>query len=136
MAKRRRQGSASSAGAYLAARVPFGPRPDAEHVEFTLELGAQTVPAVSSAATVANLTYDVRDAIGAIDVPSLVIRGSADRLSTARSTAQLGNSLADPTVVVIAGVGHLPMLEARHEFNELIASFVRSTGSPSAVVER
>ncbi len=136
MAKRRRQGSASSAAAYLAARVPFGPSPDAEHVNFTLELGKRTAPAVSSAATVANLPYDVRDAIGTIDVPSLVLRGSADRLSTARSTAQLRDALADPTVEIIAGVGHLPMLEARHEFNELVASFVGTAGSPSAVVER
>ena len=123
IARRRRRGS--TAMAYVAARAPFGPHPEAEQVNFTLELGEHTAPAVSSAATIANLSYDVREAIGAIDIPALVLRGSADRLSTARSTAQLREALVDPTVELIAGVGHLPMLEARAAFNEILTGFVR-----------
>jgi pimeloyl-ACP methyl ester carboxylesterase len=76
--------------------------------------------------TVANLPYDVRTQLGSLDVPALIIRGSADRLSTARSTEQLRGALANPTVEVIEGVGHLPLLEARERFNELLTSFATS----------
>ena len=126
LAARRKPGRrGTTAKAYLAARTPFGPQPNAEHVRFTLELGAQTEPSVVSEAAIANLAFDVRDALGEIDVPALVIRGSADRLSTARSTEQLRHALAQPTVEIIQGVGHLPMLEARTEFNEILTGFVR-----------
>jgi pimeloyl-ACP methyl ester carboxylesterase len=123
LAARRKPGRTGTATAYLAARTPFGPHPNAEHVRFTLELGAQTEPSVVSQAAIANLAYDVRDALGDIDVPALVIRGSADRLSTARSTEQLRHALAKPTVEIIQGAGHLPMLEARTEFDDLLSVF-------------
>ena len=123
LADRRKPGRTETATAYLAARTPFGPQPNAEHVRFTLELGAQTEPSVVSQAAIANLTFDVREALGDIDVPALVIRGSADRLSTARSTEQLRHALAQPTVETIEGVGHLPMLEARSEFDDLLSTF-------------
>lgn len=109
--------------AYLAGRSPFGPAPAYEQVRFTVVLGRATDPKVVSQATIANLSYDVRSQLGALDVPALVIRGSADRLSTARSTEQLRSALANPTVEIIDGVGHLPMLEARERFNELLTEF-------------
>ena len=71
----------------------------------------------------ANLAFDVRDTLGDIDVPALVIHGSADRLSTARSTEQLQHPLTQPTVEIITGVGHLPMLEARSDFRDLLSTF-------------
>ena len=123
LAARRKPGRTGTATEYLAARTPFGPHPNAEHVRFTLELGAQTEPSVVSQAAIANLAYDVRDALGDIDVPALVIRGSADRLSTARSTEQLRHALAQPTVHIIQGAGHLPMLEARSDFDDLVSTF-------------
>jgi pimeloyl-ACP methyl ester carboxylesterase len=127
LAAKRKPGRTGTVSAYLAARSPFGPRPNAEHVRFTLELGANTDPSVVSLSTIANLTFDVRDALGDVDVPSLVIRGSADRLSTARSTEQLRQALAHPTVEIIQGVGHLPMLEARAEFDDLVSTFTQRT---------
>jgi pimeloyl-ACP methyl ester carboxylesterase len=108
---------------YVAARSPFGPGPDAEQVRFTVQMGRSTEPKVASEATVANLDYDVRSQLGALQIPSLVIRGSKDRLSTARSTEQLREALADPTVEIIDGVGHLPMLEARKQFDDLLTAF-------------
>ena len=84
-----------------------------------------------SGATVANIDYDVRDALGQIDRPSLVIRGEHDTLATARSAAQLEAALADAEVVVFEGCGHLPMLEDRARFSELLAAFAaRVTGQP------
>ena len=85
--------------------------------------GAATPPAVMGGATVANIDYDVRDALGEIDRPSLVVRGAHDSLATERSVAQLEAALADPEVVIVEGCGHLPMLEDRARFAEVLAGF-------------
>jgi pimeloyl-ACP methyl ester carboxylesterase len=110
-------------GTYLAARSPFGRRPNPEQIRFTITLGRATEPSVIAAATIANLTYDVRAQLRRTDVPALIVRGSADRLSTARSTEQLANALPNATTELLDGVGHLPMLEARGTFNEILADF-------------
>jgi pimeloyl-ACP methyl ester carboxylesterase len=110
--------------AYVMARSPFGPHPQPEQVRFTLEMGSATAPAVMGGATLANIDYDVRDALGEIDRPSLVVRGVHDSLSTERSVAQLEAALADPEVVTFEGCGHLPMLEDRARFADVLAGFV------------
>ena len=110
--------------AYAMARSPFGPHPEPEQVRFTLDMGSATAPAVMGGATVANIDYDVRDALAAIDRPSLVVRGAHDSLSTERSVAQLEAALADPEVVTFEGCGHLPMLEGRARFADVLAGFV------------
>jgi pimeloyl-ACP methyl ester carboxylesterase len=117
--------------AYAMARSPFGPHPQPEQVRFTLDMGSATAPAVMSGATVANIDYDVREALKDIDRPSLVVRGERDTLATARSAAQLKAALADPEVVVFAGCGHLPMLEDRAHFAEVLAAFAARVTSPS-----
>jgi pimeloyl-ACP methyl ester carboxylesterase len=126
------RGQASSGAlAYAMARSPFGPRPQPEQVRFTLDLGAACAPAVMGGATLANLDYDVRSALGQIERPSLVIRGEHDSLATARSAAQLEAALADADVIVFEGCGHLPLLEDRAQFAEVLADFTtRVTGRP------
>lgn len=115
--------ASSSALSYVMARSPFGPQPQPEQVRFTLDLGSACAPAVISGATVGNLAYDVRDALGQIERPALVIRGEHDGLATARSAAQLEAALTDVEVVTVEGSGHLPMLEARARFDDLLAGF-------------
>ena len=122
---------ATSALAYTMARSPFGPHPHPDHVRLTLTMGAAAAPATVSAATVGNIAYDVRGALGAIDLPSLVIRGSRDTLSTERSTAQLSAALAHPEVVVLEGCGHLPMLEDRTRFGAVLHRFAARAPLPS-----
>ena len=121
---------ATSALSYAMARSPFGPNPHPDHVRLTLTMGAATAPSTVSAATVANIAYDVRTSLGAIDLPSLVIRGSRDTLSTERSTTQLSAALARPEVVVFDGCGHLPMLEDREHFSEVLRRFAHSALEP------
>jgi pimeloyl-ACP methyl ester carboxylesterase len=125
MAARRRDDTSDEVKpfAYMGARSSFGPAPDPEQVQFTMRLGRATPPRVVADATMANLAYDVRVELGAVDVPALVIRGAADRLSTARSTEQLRRALAQPQIETIDGVGHLPMLESRETFNQLLICF-------------
>jgi pimeloyl-ACP methyl ester carboxylesterase len=118
------RGSASTSPlAYAMARQPFGPHPQPEQVRHTLAMGAACAPAVVSAATVANLDYDVREDLGEVACPVLVVRGEHDSLATERSAHQLATAMPAAEVVVIEGSGHLPMLEARERFTELLAGF-------------
>jgi pimeloyl-ACP methyl ester carboxylesterase len=121
----------SSPMTYLVARSPFGPRPQPEQVRFTLDMGAACAPSVVGAASVANLAYDVRADLRRIQRPALVIRGEHDTLATARSAEQLEAALPDVEVVVIAGSGHLPMLERPEAFTRSLIEFVtRVTEQP------
>ena len=126
------RGEASTGAlAYAMARSPFGPHPQAEQVRFTLDMGAACAPAVMGAATVANLEYDVREALQQVDRPSLVIRGEHDTLATARSAAQLEAALPEVELVVVEGSGHLPMLEAPDEFTDLLVRFAARVTGPT-----
>lgn len=122
--RKRRDAPSTSALAYVTARYPFGPEAKPEHVRFTQLLGNRADPAVASSATVANLDYDVRNALD-LDVPSLLVGGSHDKLSTARSIEQLRTALTRSEVVVFENVGHLPMLECRERFNEVLSDFIQ-----------
>jgi pimeloyl-ACP methyl ester carboxylesterase len=128
------RGSASTSPiAYAMARQPFGPHPQPEAVRHTLDMGAACAPAVLGAATVANLDYDVREDLGRVVCPVLVIRGEHDRLATERSARQFATALPDAEMVVVDGSGHLPMLEARDRFSELLVGFatrVTTKGAP------
>ena len=122
--RRRRDTPSTSPMAYMAARYPFGPEPNPEHVRFTQAIGNRAEPTLASRATVANLDYDVRHALD-LDLPSLVVGGAHDRLSTARSVEQLRTALTRPEVVIFDEAGHLPMLECRERFNHVLSDFVR-----------
>jgi len=119
----------SGAVAYAMARTSFGPDPEAEQVEFMLEVGSATPPAVVSEATVANLAYDVRPQLRDLGVPALIVRGAHDNLSTKRSAAQLQEALPHAELITFEGCGHLPMLEDRQDFARVLGDFAARVAS-------
>ena len=68
---------------------------------------------------------DYRPLLAALDLPALVVAGTADPWSNAAVTAEIVSSLKRPSLVAIDGAGHLPNLEAEDEFNEALLSFLR-----------
>jgi pimeloyl-ACP methyl ester carboxylesterase len=67
---------------------------------------------------------DYRPLLAALDLPALVVAGTADRWSDAAVTAEIVASLKRPELVAIDGAGHLPNLEAAAEFNEALLAFL------------
>jgi 3-oxoadipate enol-lactonase len=67
---------------------------------------------------------DYRPMLAALDIPALVVAGSADPWSDAGVTAQIVASLRRPELVVVDGSGHLPNLEAEARFNEALLAFL------------
>ena len=122
-ARKPKKKPATSSWMYVMARYPFGPSPQPEQVRLTMLMGAAAEPAVVPQASVANLAYDVRKDLASFDGPALVVRGSDDKLATARSAHQLERALARPEMVLVEDCGHLPMLENRDHFGSVLADF-------------
>ncbi len=69
---------------------------------------------------------DYRPLLAGLDLPALVCAGSADPWSNHAVTAEIAASLKRPETVIIDGVGHLPNLEAKTEFNDVLGAFLRA----------
>jgi len=67
---------------------------------------------------------DYRPLLAALDIPALVVAGTADPWSDAAVTDEIVAHLRRPELVVIEGAGHLPNLEAEAEFNEALLAFL------------
>ena len=67
---------------------------------------------------------DYRPMLAALDIPALVVAGTADAWSNAEVTAEIVASLKRPELVLIDGCGHLPNLEAEAQFNEALLAFL------------
>jgi pimeloyl-ACP methyl ester carboxylesterase len=67
---------------------------------------------------------DYRPMLAALDIPALVVAGTADPWSNAEVTAEIVASLKRPELVLMDGCGHLPNLEAEAQFNEALLAFL------------
>ena len=67
---------------------------------------------------------DYRPLLAALDIPALVVAGTADPWSDAAVTAEIVASLRRPELVAIDGAGHLPNLEAAARFNDALLAFL------------
>jgi pimeloyl-ACP methyl ester carboxylesterase len=70
--------------------------------------------------------FDVMDRLGEIDVPTLVIGGSADRLTPLKYSRFLDEQIPDTRLVTVEGAGHMVMLERSQEVAGAIEAFVMS----------
>ena len=68
--------------------------------------------------------WDVRDRLGEIDVPTLVIRGRHD-MSTHPISATLVNGIRGAREVVLENSSHTPVLEETDQYLEAISKFMR-----------
>jgi pimeloyl-ACP methyl ester carboxylesterase len=69
-------------------------------------------------------SYPIRDRLGDITAPTLVVWGAKDPLVPVRDAWELGRLIPDAKVVVYADTGHVAMLERPEAFNALVADFV------------
>ncbi len=70
--------------------------------------------------------FDVRDRIGQIRVPTLVISGDRDRLTPLRYGEYLATNIPGAVLKILHGAGHAIPLEKPAETNAVIASFLHS----------
>jgi pimeloyl-ACP methyl ester carboxylesterase len=70
--------------------------------------------------------YPIRDRLGEIAAPTLVVWGDDDPLVPVRDAWEFGELIPDARVVVYEDTGHVAMLERPEAFNALVREFLRS----------
>jgi len=68
--------------------------------------------------------FDVMQRLGEIDVPTLVVAGSADRLTPVEYSHHLAEHISEAQIAIIEGAGHMVMLERPVEVAEGVQHFL------------
>ena len=112
---------------YLIFRMGMGRDASPEHIELNRLMTAGTPVSVWGALVRDVSGFDVRERLGAIDLPALVMVGTRDLLTPPSFARELVAGLpgARP-LVVFPGAGHMLMLERRAEVAERLEGFVGS----------
>lgn len=102
----------------------FGPAAPARLREKSLALLRSLDPRVIRADFAAAEGFDVRDRLGGIVAPVLVIGGTEDRMVAPRQAEFLHAHLPGADLVWIEGAGHMVMLEQPQAVNQAIRDFL------------
>lgn len=102
----------------------FGPAALPRLKEKSLTLMRALDPRVIRADFKAAEGFDVRDRLGGILIPVLVIAGTDDRVVEPRQAEFLHAHLPRAELVWIEGAGHMVMLEQPQAVNQAIRSFL------------
>ena len=86
---------------------------------------ARTDPAVLAADFAATAAFDATPYLARIRVPTLVLVGVEDRMTTVADAEALTRGIRDAELGAIEGAGHMVMLERPREFNERLERFLR-----------
>jgi pimeloyl-ACP methyl ester carboxylesterase len=123
----RREGNllATEPPALLAADAPTELQ---EHVRALI--ADQSAEAIAAAQLGMAARPDSTPDLATIDVPTLVITSSGDRLINPEVSVAMGQQIPSVRVEVIEGVGHLTNLEAPEAFNRLLLDHLAACGLP------
>jgi pimeloyl-ACP methyl ester carboxylesterase len=117
----------------MLARVGFGRSPLASWVELTRQMLAECDPRTTREAIGALMGLDLTPELVEIDLPALVIDGTADVLTPPFEARHLARHIPGARLVMLNGAGHMIMLERAREFDSLLVEFTRHVGALPAV---
>ncbi|WP_254768714.1 alpha/beta fold hydrolase [Salinilacihabitans rarus] len=100
--------------------------PDPQIREASRQLMLDCGSAVTHRDFLTSHRFDVRDRLGEIDVPALVVYGEYDQLTPPWFHEYLAEELPDADLVEIEDAAHLAMLERPAAFNDALTSFLDS----------
>lgn len=75
--------------------------------------------------------FDVMERLGEIEIPTMVIAGSADQLTPAKYARFLVERISGASLVTIEGAGHMIMLEQAAEIGKTVTEFLKDVESNS-----
>ncbi len=104
----------------------FSASAPAEAVEAFAPIVAEFHPAGLRATARAFAAADLRDVLPRIDVPTLVLAGSADARSPMAVAEELHASIRGSRLVVLEGVGHVSPVEAAERFTAEVRAFLKA----------
>ncbi|HVN67370.1 MAG TPA: alpha/beta hydrolase, partial [Candidatus Sulfotelmatobacter sp.] len=68
-------------------------------------------------------TADLRDQLPKIKCPTLIIQGDQDEICLPAAARSLVGNIKNSELVMLAGVGHAPMVEAPDKFYALVNNY-------------
>lgn len=113
---------------FLLARIGFGRDPQASHVELAREMIVACHADESRNAIGALLGLDLTDDLPRIQLPTLVLSGTADVLTPPAESRRIAALIPGARLEVFKGAGHMLMLERTAEVDQLIDEFARTLG--------
>jgi len=109
----------------LLARLGFGDSPHPSHVEATRQMLAACPRATLRDAWHAMLSLNVTAGLPTVELPTLVLVGTADILTPPRDARQIASLIPGSKLVEFTGAGHMLMYERTEAVDELIVEFAR-----------
>jgi pimeloyl-ACP methyl ester carboxylesterase len=123
----------------MAKKVLFAPDTPADAVAITMQELRACRPESLTADVRAARAMDLTDQAAALDVPTLVLAGSRDRLTPPALAERLSTLIRRARLRIVDGAGHMVPQEAAERVNREIAAFVESLAAPrpaSTTVDR
>jgi pimeloyl-ACP methyl ester carboxylesterase len=108
---------------FIARVTQFGPDASPHLVQYVVSLAARAPTEVWTDGLAGLLEMDLRHALEHVRVPAVVAVGEHDRVTPPASAVRLADALPFGRLEVVAGAGHLAMLERHDAVNELLARF-------------
>lgn len=108
----------------LITRYLWGPEADESLMELGREALEDTGPDVLLADFRACDSFDVMDRLGEIEIPALVVCGTADALTPVKYARYLAEHIPDARLLTVEGAGHMVMLERPRKVGEAVREFV------------
>jgi pimeloyl-ACP methyl ester carboxylesterase len=112
------------AGQSVLQELSFGADAPAECSAMVARVLHEAAPLVTLGDFLACDRFDVRDRLSALRIPTLVLAGTADRLTPPRYPRFLVDTIAGARLVEIEGAGHFPQLERPEAVNAAIRAFL------------
>ena len=110
-----------------------GDDPDASGMDLARDCMAAVPEATYRATMLALMGFDLRSALRAIAVPTLVLSGSKDNNAPAPMMAKMASYIPSATYVELEGVGHLANLERPLAFNAALDQFLKANVTATQV---
>ncbi len=107
----------------------MGPAPGAAGRTLAIEVMSAVPPDTYRAAVRCLVTFDERANLGKIEVPTLCLAGESDPNAPAAVMERMASKIPGSRYVCLAGLGHLPNLEAPAAFDAAILAFLREVSS-------
>ncbi len=110
---------------YLSTRVILGNSPSDDNVDFARALISAASPKLLSELWAELLSFDVRDSLPEMDIPSLVVVGDRDLMIAPWHGLRMVRSMPNAEYKKLSDCGHMVMFERHQELNKLIRAFAK-----------
>jgi pimeloyl-ACP methyl ester carboxylesterase len=117
--------------AFLLARITFGDAASPGEVSFTGSLTSEVPARVSAALVLDIVRFDAEAVLDSIRLPTVVVVGDHDLMTPVSHAKAMAAAIPGSSLEVLAGCGHMVMLERRTEVNQLLTGLAGAGPGPA-----